>query len=68
MNVMRREPHPLSGTYYEHLGDGKVKVQKEGSNAYGIFDYKGEWLEGEVTQADPLDAALHRRARPATRS
>jgi len=39
---------------YEHLGDGKVKVQKEGSNSYGIFDWKGEWLEGEVTQADPL--------------
>ncbi|MGE3691562.1 MAG: aromatic ring-hydroxylating dioxygenase subunit alpha [Novosphingobium sp.] len=54
MNVMRREPHPLTGTYYEHLGDGKVKVQKEGSNAYGIFTWQGEWLEGEVTQADPL--------------
>jgi phenylpropionate dioxygenase-like ring-hydroxylating dioxygenase large terminal subunit len=53
MNVMRREPHPLSGIYYEHLGDGKVKVQKEGSNAFGIFTWQGEWLEGEVTQADP---------------
>ena len=53
MNVMRREPHPLTGTIYEDLGDGKVKVQKSGSNAYGIFTWKGEWLEGEVTQADP---------------
>lgn len=51
---MRREPHPLTGTMYEHLGDGKVKVQKEGSNAYGVFDWRGEWIEGEVTQADPL--------------
>jgi nitrite reductase/ring-hydroxylating ferredoxin subunit len=51
---MRREPHPLTGTIYEDLGDGKIKVQKEGSNAYGIFNYQGEWLEGEVTQADPL--------------
>ena len=50
---MRREPHPLSGTMYEDIGDGKIKVQKEGSNAYGIFTWKGEWLEGEVTQADP---------------
>ncbi len=50
---MRREPHPLTGTMYEDLGDGKIKVQKEGSNAYGIFTWKGEWLEGEVTQADP---------------
>ncbi len=53
MNIMRREPHPLSGTYYEAIGDGKVKVQKEGSNAFGIFTWQGEWLEGEVTQADP---------------
>jgi hypothetical protein len=50
---MRREPHPLSGTMYEHLGDGRIKVQKEGSNAFGIFTWQGEWLEGEVTQADP---------------
>ncbi len=51
---MRKEPHPLTGTVYEDLGDGKVKVQKAGSNAYGIFTWQGEWLEGEVTQADPL--------------
>ena len=51
---MRREPHPLTGTMYEDLGEGKVKVQKEGSNSYGVFTWKGEWLEGEVTQADPL--------------
>ena len=51
---MRREPHPLTGTMYERLEDGTVKVQKEGSNAYGIFTWQGEWLEGEVTQADPL--------------
>ena len=53
MNVMRREPHPLTGTIYEDLGEGRVKVQKSGSNAYGIFTWQGEWLEGEVTQADP---------------
>src|SRR5690606_41282612 len=51
--TVRREPHPLTGTMYEHLGDGKVKVQREGSNAYGVFTWQGEWLEGEVTQADP---------------
>ncbi len=50
---MRREPHPLTGTMYEDIGDGKVKVQKEGSNSYGVFTWQGEWLEGEVTQADP---------------
>ena len=46
---MRREPHPLTGTMYEHLGDGKVRVQQEGSNSYGIFNWDAEWLEGEVT-------------------
>ena len=51
---MRCEPHPLTGTIYEHIGDGKVKVQKQGSNSYGIFTWQGEWLEGEVQQADPL--------------
>lgn len=51
---LRREPHPLTGTIYEDLGEGRVKVQKQGSNAYGVFTWQGEWLEGEVTQADPM--------------
>jgi len=51
---LRREPHPLTGTIYEDLGEGRAKVQKQGSNAYGIFTWQGEWLEGEVTQADPM--------------
>lgn len=50
---MRREPHPLTGTIYEDLGEGKIKVQKDGENTYGVFTWRGEWLEGEVTQADP---------------
>lgn len=49
---MRREPHPLTGTMYELLENGTVKVQKSGSNDYGIFTWEGEWLEGEVRQAD----------------
>src|SRR5262245_52130115 len=50
---MRREPHPLTGTMYEDIGGGRVRVQKQGSDAFGIFTWQGEWLEGEVTQADP---------------
>src|SRR5579863_10283464 len=51
---MRREPHPLSGTIYEQLADGTVKVQKSNSDSYGVFSWQGEWLEGDVTQADPM--------------
>ena len=51
---MRREPHPLTGTIYEEMPDGTVKVQKSNSNAYGVFTWQGEWIEGEVTQADPM--------------
>jgi hypothetical protein len=51
---MRREPHPLTGTIYEQVGDGLVRVQKQGSERYGVFTWQGEWVEGEVVQADPL--------------
>jgi len=50
---MRREPHPLTGTIYEDVGDGRARVSKKDSGDYGIFTWKGEWLEGAVTQADP---------------
>jgi phenylpropionate dioxygenase-like ring-hydroxylating dioxygenase large terminal subunit len=49
----RREPHPLTGTIYERIGEGVVRVQKEGSDSYGVFTWRGEWLEGDVKQADP---------------
>lgn len=51
---MRKEPHPLTGTIYEEIGEGRVKVQKQGTNGYGIFTWQGEWVEGEITQADPM--------------
>ena len=50
---MRREPHPLTGTIYAQLEGGRVRVQKQGSDSYGVFTWRGEWLEGDVTQADP---------------
>jgi nitrite reductase/ring-hydroxylating ferredoxin subunit len=38
---------------YEQVGDGLVRVQKPGSDSYGVFTWKGEWVEGDVTYADP---------------
>lgn len=48
---MRRKRHPLSGALYEDLGDGLVRVDKNGSS--GIFRANGTWVEGELTFADP---------------
>ena len=49
---MRSEPHPISGAVYEELGDGLVKVDDKARNKSGIFKWNGEWVEGELTQAD----------------
>lgn len=51
---MRRERHPLTGTLYELREDGTVKVTKEQGGQSGIFTWKGEWIEGDITQADPM--------------
>ena len=40
----------MSGTIYEDLGDGHVKVTRNGLS--GTFQADGRWLEGDVTQAD----------------
>jgi len=48
---MRAEPHPISGMMYEELGDGLVRVSRNGS--YGVFRYDGTHIEGDVTHADP---------------
>lgn len=46
-----RLEHPLSGTVYTGLGDGRVEVAK--GDARGIFDVRGDWVSGEVRIADP---------------
>jgi len=48
---VRKKQHPLSGAIYEELGDGRVRVDKNGT--VGVFRYDGAWLEGELTYADP---------------
>ena len=48
---MPRTTHPLSGTEYERLEDGTVRVRGKGQE--GIFDSAGNWLRGERRTADP---------------
>ena len=46
-----RLEHPFSGAVYAALGDGRVEVSK--GERRGIFDMRGEWLEGDLRSADP---------------
>ena len=48
---MRKKQHPLSGALYEELGDGLVRVTKQGTS--GVFRWDGGWVEGDLTYADP---------------
>ena len=48
---MPRMKHPLSGTEYERLEDGTVRVCGKGQE--GIFDAQGNWISGERRTADP---------------
>ena len=50
---MRREPHPISGVIYEEVGDGTVRVEDRSKGKYGVFKWDGDWLEGDITYADP---------------
>ena len=50
--MARCEPHPVSGAVYEELGDGKVRVEDKAKGKAGIFQWSGEWIEGDLTQAD----------------
>ncbi|OAI40433.1 hypothetical protein AYO38_01040 [bacterium SCGC AG-212-C10] len=47
---MRKKQHPLSGAIYSELGDGLVRVDKNGQ--FGIFRGDGRYVEGELTFAD----------------
>ena len=50
---MRREPHPISGAIYEELGKGRVRVENPKDGKQGVFGWQGEWIEGDLTHADP---------------
>jgi hypothetical protein len=49
--VAYRLEHPLSGTVYTSLGDGRVEVVK--GDARGLFDMQGDWVSGDLRIADP---------------
>lgn len=49
---LRREPHPISGLLYEAIGDAKVRVTRPESDSFGVFTWRGDWIEGDITQAD----------------
>ena len=49
---LRKEQHPFNGTSYEAVGDGVVRVTKDGSERYGLFTWQGKWIEGDIKQAD----------------
>jgi hypothetical protein len=43
--------HPFSKALYEQDGNGNVRVSKDGK--VGLFTSSGEWLDGEIFEADP---------------
>ena len=48
---MRRKRHPLSGAIYDVGDDGLVHVDLDGRT--GVFTAAGDWVSGELRQADP---------------
>jgi hypothetical protein len=43
--------HPFTRALYEQDDDGNVRVSHEGKS--GRFTSEGQWLEGELREADP---------------
>lgn len=43
--------HPVSRALYEQDGRGNVRVMLD--DKVGLFQRDGEWIEGEVFEADP---------------
>lgn len=48
---MRTRRHPLSGAVYDVGDDGLVHVELDG--VVGVFTSDGEWVRGELREADP---------------
>ncbi len=49
---MRQRRHALSGALYDVRDDGNVEVTSR-TGVTGLFSPTGEWLDGELTHADP---------------
>ena len=48
---MRGLRHPFSKALYEKNEDGSIRVTDNGKT--GLFKRSGEWIEGELLEADP---------------
>jgi phenylpropionate dioxygenase-like ring-hydroxylating dioxygenase large terminal subunit len=52
-DIMRIEPHPISGALYQAIGDGLIRVEDKAKGKWGVFRWDGTWIEGDLTYADP---------------
>lgn len=43
--------HPFSGALYTCTPEGKIRV--EDGDKWGLFQPDGQWIEGELREADP---------------
>jgi hypothetical protein len=43
--------HPFTGALYEDAGEGRVRVSLNGRT--GLFTRDGQWMGGELREADP---------------
>ena len=43
--------HPFGGALYIATPDGSVRVEHDGR--WGLFKRDGQWIEGEIRDADP---------------
>lgn len=51
MNGIR---HPFTRALYERDGDGDVgNVRVTGNGVTGLFTSEGQWIEGDLREADP---------------
>ncbi len=43
--------HPFDGSLYELMDDGTIKITD--GKRQGLFQRDGQWISGEIRQADP---------------
>ncbi len=43
--------HPFDGSRYELMDDGTIKITD--GERQGLFQRDGQWISGEIRQADP---------------
>ena len=43
--------HPFGGALYIRTEEGNIRIEDEGRT--GLFQSDGQWIEGELREADP---------------